>query len=458
MTVSLLGAIAAHYVATPPAPPAATVVTPQRVGRPKGTSWGGGSSVTAALPQTPTAGNTLIAVASSYGFASFTATMTTPAGWTAGPARVETGGGTRPALFMFWKLATGSESNPTFNVNSNGASSGQVTITEWRGLDTSAPHLADSAGANVAGTGNQSLTDSITTTTANEWVFTAIGTNGVSGFGPNGNGPVITWDAPQLPWDFPEMANQASAAWASGCYPSAGVKAPHVTFNMVGGVSTNIASMSFKIAAGSRPQVAESAWSEATGPTWVATLQTTPDPSDVLICALVHNGSIGAASISGCGATWTVRQVHDAAGDYDMHVWTGINPTGGGAVTVTTANSVQGKIRVLRASGAGNTVATSYARNPTAAASFTGPTVTAGPGQLVVALQAASGTGASDVPIASASPGLSNWMTDTLLKINVTNGSAQDAWLVPSAPGTSCNVTGTSATTRLWPTTMVVVG
>jgi hypothetical protein len=346
MTASLLGHIAAHHLDVVAAPP---VVTPKRAGKPKSTAISIVNSITAALPQTPTAGNTLIAhvVTNSP---STTPTCSTPAGWTAGPARVSTSGSQRLGLFSFWKLATGSEANPAFafNVSQNGG----VVIQEWTGLDTSAPHLADGAGAQVAGNGSLTLTDAITTSTANEWVITALGVTVTDTLLPT------TWTLPQLPFNAPSRSTSqvttgaATLAWASGCYPTPGAQAPQAVATVGAGTSTvtGIVSMSFKIASGTRPQVVESAYTEytaATG-TWTATLATTPDPADVLICAVLHNDALGSLAISGCGATWSLNQLNDTGAKYEMHVWTGVNPTSAGPVTVTTGNARTGKIRVLR--------------------------------------------------------------------------------------------------------------
>jgi hypothetical protein len=455
VTASLLGIIAQQYVATPPP---AVVVAPKRAGKPVSTVINTASSITAALPQTPTAGNLLIAVVT-VGGPSATPTCTTPTGWTAGPVQKATSGAVRLGHFTFWKLATGSETNPafTFNVTLQGG----VVIQEWSGLDSSAPHLADSTGTQTAGSGTLTLTDAITTTTANEWVFTVVGVNLANTLTP------ITWTLPQLAFDaasnnaYDVKGGTGSAAWAAGCYASPGVKAPQAVATVAAGTTpvTGIVSMSFKIAGGTRPQVFESAYTEYSGTavsSWAATLATTPDPADVLVCVVLHNDTLGAASITGCGATWTVNEVHDTAAKFDMHVWTGVDPTGAGAVTVTSANARTGKIRVLRVSGVGQSVTSAY--NRTTGLSGTGPSVSAGPSQLVVALQALSGVGSADYPITSASPALGNWSTDAMAKNNASNGTMQDAWTTPAAPGTSHTVTGTAATSRDWPTAMVVVG
>lgn len=453
-SMSLAASAAAAAVVTP-----ATVVAPVRRGKPVSTLVSPGSTTaTATLPQTPTAGNLLIALAQFNG-SSTTPSCSTPTGWTAGPFQRATSGTNRFGLFLFWKLATGSESNPVFTVVSG--EQGGIILQEWAGLDATTPHLADSVGAQVAGSGTVTLTDAITTTTANEWVFT-----GIASVAQSNVMNTLTWTLPQLSFDAPTNStsqvktNAGTAAWAAGCYSTSGAKAPQAVTNVgASAVANGIVSMSFKLAAGSRAQVLESVYTDystATA-TWTATLATTPDPADVLICAIPHLDTLGAVSISGCGATWTLQEIHDTAAGYDMHVWTGINPTGAGAVTVTSANTRQGKIRVLRVSGVGQSVSTTYSR--TTGLSVTGPSVTAGPGQLVVALQAVNGIGSSDFPITSASPALGNWATDALLMASVGSGAMQDAWSAPSAPGTSHTVTGTTAiSSRTWTTAMVVVG
>lgn len=453
-SMSLAASAAAAAVITP-----ATVVAPVRRGKPVSTLVSPGSTtVTATLPQTPTAGNLLIALAQFNG-SSTTPSCSTPTGWTAGPFQRATSGTNRFGLFLFWKLATGSEPNPVFTVVSG--EQGGIILQEWAGLDATTPHLADSVGAQVAGSGTVTLTDAITTTTANEWVFTGIASVAQA----NVMSP-LTWTLPQLSFDAPTntltqvKTNAGTAAWAAGCYSTSGAKAPQAVTNVgASAVANGIVSMSFKLAAGSRAQVLESVYTDystATA-TWTATLATTPDPADVLICAIPHLDTLGAVSISGCGATWTLQEIHDTAAGYDMHVWTGINPTGAGAVTVTSANTRQGKIRVLRVSGVGQSVSTTYSR--TTGLSVTGPSVTAGPGQLVVALQATNGISTSDFPVTSANPALGNWATDALLMASVGSGAMQDAWSAPSAPGTSHTVTGTTATSsRTWTTAMVVVG
>ena len=79
------------------------MVAPQRRGKPTTTTWSGGTSVTATLPQTPTAGNLLIAVVAPNG-PSTTPTCSTPTGWSAGGSKVTSSGTNRPGLFLFWKL------------------------------------------------------------------------------------------------------------------------------------------------------------------------------------------------------------------------------------------------------------------------------------------------------------------------------------------------------------------
>jgi hypothetical protein len=312
----------------------------------------------------------------------------------------------------------------------------------------------------VAGAGTFTLTDALTTTTANEWVFSTVGVNVVNTLAP------ITWTLPELSFDAATntstqvKSNSETAAWAAGCYPAAGVKTPQALVTVGAGTSvvTGLVSMSFKIAGGSRPQVVESVYSEYSTvvSSWAATLATTPDPADVLICAVLHNDTLGAATISGCGATWTAKQVNDTAGKFDLHVWTGINPTSAGPVTVTSTNARTGKIRVLRASGVGQSVSTAYS-NPNGLTG-TGPAVIAGPSQLVVAIQGMNGVSNADFPITSATPALGSWATDAMLKTVVNNGTMQDAWTTPAAPGTSHTVTGNAAIARDWPTVMVVLG
>jgi hypothetical protein len=361
MTASLLGHIAAHHLDVVAAPP---VVTPKRVGKPVSTIINTVSSITAALPQTPTAGNLLIAIVTTNS-PSTTPTCTTPAGWTPGPVQKSTAGTSRLGHFTFWKLATGGEANPafTFNVTQQGG----VVIQEWAGLDPTAPHLADSAGAQVAGSGTFTLTDALTTTTANEWVFSTVGVNVHNTLAP------ITWTLPQLSFDAATntstqvKSNARPRPGRQAAIPPPGSKAPQAVATVGAGTSvvTGIVSMSFKIASGSRPQVVESVYSEYSTAvsSWAATLATTPDPADVLICAVLHNDTLGAPPSVAAARPGRLKQVNDTAGKFDLHVWTGINPTSAGPVTVTSTNARTGKIRVLRASGVGQAVSTAYS-NP----------------------------------------------------------------------------------------------
>jgi hypothetical protein len=186
------------------------------------------------------------------------------------------------------------------------------------------------------------------------------------------------------------------------------VKAPQAVATVAAGTSvvTGIVSMSFKIASGTRPQVFESAYTEYSGTavsSWAATLATTPDPADVLICAVLHNDTLGAASITGCGATWTVNEVNDTAAKFDMHVWTGVNPTGAGRSRSPRRTRAPARSGCCGSSGVGQSVTSAY--NRTTGLSGTGPSVSAGPSQLVVALQALSGVGSADYPDHQRQPG-----------------------------------------------------
>jgi hypothetical protein len=334
--------------------------------------------------------------------------------------------------------------------------SGGAVVEEWAGLDATAPHLADGAGVQTTVATATTLTDTITTSTANEWVWSALGTInqnvGLAGVG---------WALPQLV--FTELSgsflSSATAGFASGVYPTAGVAHPSVGFTAANSRYTGLVSMSFKTIATSRPQVAESVFTNyGSTASWAATLTTTPDPAtDVLVVALWHLDTLGATSISGCGATWTPIETHDTAAGYDMHVWVGRGATTAGPVTVTSANSRAGHIRVLRVSGQGGTAAASSYARPNGAA-VTGPVVTAGPGQVVLALMAASGTGLNETPLSSATPALGNWSVDVHDPASVQAGDSQDGWIAPTSPGTSHSVSGTASTPRDWPTTMVVVG
>lgn len=179
-------------------------MTVTRVGAASTTANNTGT-LTAAYSQAPTAGNLLTMGVSVVSDTS--STCTTPTGWTAGPV----GGGYAnlewARIFLFWKVATGSDAAPSLTFNQAPNYGGKATIEEWASSTgwSGSPHDADSA----VGVNNQNSTAA----------------------GTCDSGPVTT-TAPGFVWSF--MGAFVSAAktltWGGGSVSSSGSCA---TFNQV---------------------------------------------------------------------------------------------------------------------------------------------------------------------------------------------------------------------------------
>lgn len=145
-----------------------------RVGAAKYTHSDAGS-FSAIYNQTPTAGNLLV-----MGILALsndaTPTCTTPTGWTAGPTGgTSSGGGSVYVLsiFLFWKVAAGSDANPAITVSSLTG----VIIEEWSGLTATPYDVNSTVGTNAQYSTASGTCDSgpLTTTNASDLIWTFLG-------------------------------------------------------------------------------------------------------------------------------------------------------------------------------------------------------------------------------------------------------------------------------------------
>jgi hypothetical protein len=156
--MTLLGAIAQHYV---------DWANPARIQN----NNTGTSSTTAAFGQATVAGHLLVLVVSCQNNSSVTNSVSTPTGWTAGPTKVASSGTERGFVAVFYKVAAGSDANPTFTVA--GANTTRTVLQEWSGIDTSSPvDITFTGGAGASGTIHLGPG---TTTNAADWIFAAVG-------------------------------------------------------------------------------------------------------------------------------------------------------------------------------------------------------------------------------------------------------------------------------------------
>lgn len=448
-------------ISVPIAPPSGprTILGPRRMGDIAISKLAGGASgpFTATLPNSPpTAGNLLLAAVANMGN-NTTATVSTPTGWTPGPSMVGTTGSQRTSLWLFYRWADGTETNPTFTIGPNTLGGGAL-IEEWAGLDPAAvPSRSGGLLQQFLSGTPFTMTDTILTPRDNDWVWTAFMSQQVNDVA---QGNVPPWAAPQVPFSGSTTAAQLPAGQATlayGVYANAGTQHPAVGPITPPANSTNaLASFGFKTAAGTRPGVAESVRGTGATTSMSVTLNTVPDPSDQLILVLFRQAStaLGTTTVAGCGATWTPLDIHDTGG-FTGNVWVGTGATSAGPVTITCATAPSsGHLRLLRVAGTGPAVSAAYG-TVTSAASATSPTVTAGPGQVVLAAQCSSPNPNNEQFLASATPAPRNWSKDIYAAAGQTS---QCGWIAPSAPGTSCNVTGTSGSAKAWVTCMIVCG
>lgn len=234
-----------------------------RVGSPSYAN--GATSLTIANPQAPTAGNLMVlTVGPEINGAS--ATCTTPTGYTAGPHTEFVNGILHVAVFTFWKVAVGGDAAPTVTVPGTTVN---AILEEWTGLAAS-PHDADSAAGQSSATAAATLTDAVTTTNTDDWVY--VGASSTAAFTPTWSGGVSQDTAPNT-------GSGAVVATAVGTYSGTGTKNPQLAYTG-GGNGVAIASMAFKINTGTPASVAPPAGAATFGATapGVAASAVTPAP------------------------------------------------------------------------------------------------------------------------------------------------------------------------------------
>jgi len=110
---------------------------------------------------TPTAGNLLAATANGDNLVS------TPGGWTAGPSVVDDN-----AIYLFWKIAAGTES--TVTLTEGGATDMISTVCEYSGATATPLDVSNTSTITVT-EGTTTTNTSVTTTAANDLVIAVAG-------------------------------------------------------------------------------------------------------------------------------------------------------------------------------------------------------------------------------------------------------------------------------------------
>lgn len=171
-----------------------------------------------------------------------------------------------------------------------------------------------------------------------------------------------------------------------------------------------------------------------------AVLATTPLAGDVVVMAGTCTSATirTVTAVSGLGATWS--RVYDGA---QTEYWIGVGATAAGTVSVTfsAATSSAGNhvaLYLVRGLPATTSVGAEYAVRPDGAGTgvVTGPTVGAGPGQLVISTTttrsgATSSLGSVQVQVPSA-----GWSTPTIASANGSRHSIVGTYRAPTEYGT----------------------
>lgn len=138
----------------------------------------GSSATTAAFVSAPTAGNLLILAIACQNGSSATNSVSTPTGWTAGPAVQASSGSSRAFVALFWKIAAGSDADPTFTIT--GSNTRFTILTEWSGLAASSAVDITFPTATGIGSGDY-VAGPGTTGNANDFIYAAAGGRSVAG-------------------------------------------------------------------------------------------------------------------------------------------------------------------------------------------------------------------------------------------------------------------------------------
>lgn len=366
-------------------------MTVSRVGSPAYSSPSG-TSLTGTLPNTAAAGNLLlIAVALTRG--SSAPTCSTPSGWTAGPTVSLTNGANRGAILLFWKLAAGSDANPIFTISSS--TSGACIAEEWSGLDASTPHDADSTGASRAGIGTSvTLTDSITTSVANEWVWSAL-----AEMSSSVALSAVSWGGGQSADSALHGTSVVEFATGAAVFAGSGAQSPNVTFTAGTGANYEfLASMAFVQSASGTP-------ASISPPAGAATADaTSPGIAAGAVLAMVAAAAIAGAASPGVssGVNLTVPSATATADATSPAIAAGVNigaPSAAAtASAVSPTISAGGATNVSIPSGAAVADATAPGvaagvnvgpPSATAVADATAPVIAAGGGDTITAIPAA---------------------------------------------------------------------
>lgn len=128
------------------------------------------ASLTAVLPQTPTAGNLLIATVLMWGFSSVPSAAT-PTGWTLVRSTTGSAGSNIGVVAVFYKVAAGGDSAPTFTISN--PNSTVLLVEEWKGLATSSPVRVSADGPAQTNAPQQISATNLTGLTAGDLVYLA---------------------------------------------------------------------------------------------------------------------------------------------------------------------------------------------------------------------------------------------------------------------------------------------
>lgn len=204
-----------------------------RVGGPAYTASSGNFS--AALPQMPTAGNVLTMVykaSAGLGGASHPAVS----GWNQVVDAVASAGLGGHSFSMYYRIATGTESGPSFGTGSTNCN---VIIEEWAGLDPDNPFLA--------ATGTPSTATAASGTLASPSVTVAVPALIFSGLGGSGGVTSVTWGGGSVvsaPYNLSGSNTVATGAQQI----ESGTATPTATYQSPAAGRFWVGSMAFKLA------------------------------------------------------------------------------------------------------------------------------------------------------------------------------------------------------------------
>lgn len=160
--LSMFGAIAAHYVPTVANPVRIQIVSNSATSTPP-------SPLTITWSQNTVTNNLLVLWVAGYGSNSANITCGTPTGWNTGPGTQIKSGLSVSAVYMFWKIASGSDANPSCTLSL--ANGWAYTLQEWWGIDPyNALDVTFTAGTFIT-TSTSVHTAAATTTNATDFIL-----------------------------------------------------------------------------------------------------------------------------------------------------------------------------------------------------------------------------------------------------------------------------------------------